>query len=83
MYVCVSPSSVGNTHMWQAIQSAADAVLSNDLRLANAILEVQPPHLYIHTNIHTLFMYACIHTFIIIYHVDRRAISQHRMDYWR
>eukprot|EP01036_Dinobryon_divergens_P033658 gene33658-43499_t len=29
----------GNTHMWQAIQSAADAVLSSDLRLANAILE--------------------------------------------
>ena len=27
--------------MWQAIQSAADAVLANDLALANAILEVR------------------------------------------
>mmetsp|Transcript_95 Transcript_95/g.139 ORF Transcript_95/g.139 Transcript_95/m.139 type:complete len:247 (+) Transcript_95:163-903(+) len=29
----------GNSHMWNAIQSAADAVLLDDLTLANAILE--------------------------------------------
>lgn len=29
----------GNSHMWNAIQSAADAVLLDDLALANAILE--------------------------------------------
>jgi crotonobetainyl-CoA:carnitine CoA-transferase CaiB-like acyl-CoA transferase len=30
----------GNSNMWQAIQSAAEAVLANDLALANVILEV-------------------------------------------
>lgn len=30
----------GNMHMWQNIRSAADALVSNDLMLANAILEV-------------------------------------------
>ena len=51
-YFCDLPccEHTGNTHMWQAIQSAADAVLSSDLRLANAILEVH--HTYIHT-LHT------------------------------
>lgn len=35
----------GNIHMWQNIRSAAEALVSNDLMLANAILEVNffPP----------------------------------------
>ena len=45
----------GNTHMWQAIQSAAGAVLSSDLKLANAILQVGSTHTYM-----------CIHTFITV-----------------
>jgi len=31
----------GNVHMWQNILSAAEALASDDLMLANAILEVR------------------------------------------
>ena len=35
-----SSRTEGNTHMWQNIRSIAEALASNDLMLANAILEV-------------------------------------------
>lgn len=30
----------GNTHMWQALRTAAEAMLGDDLLLANAVMEV-------------------------------------------
>jgi hypothetical protein len=44
----------GNPLMWQAIRSAADALLYGDLRLADAILKVHLSTTYIHTYIHIL-----------------------------
>ena len=48
----------GNAHMWQSIRSAAEALLSNDLPLANAILEVIHPIPFPPTsiNIYSLFV---------------------------
>ena len=55
MYIRMNVSiDTGNPLMWQAIRSAADALLYGDLRLADAILKVHLSTTYIHTYIHIL-----------------------------
>ena len=56
--------------MWQAIQSAADAVLANDLALANAILEVRYKN-----RLSVICNRSLTHT--------RRVVLQLQMDFWR